>query len=144
MKQVHVSTRDRWRKWLTANHQKEKDGIWLVFHKKHTGRPALDYEDAVEEALCFGWIDSLIKRIDDDKYGRKFTPRKDTSNWSSTNRRRVEKIIKEGRMTEFGLAKIEAAKTSDKWESAPRPRINPEMPREFSEALARGQKLGLK
>jgi uncharacterized protein YdeI (YjbR/CyaY-like superfamily) len=139
MKQIHLSTHHRWRTWLAANHDKEKDGIWLVFHKKHTGRPALDYEDAVEEALCFGWIDSLIKRIDDDKFCRKFTPRKDTSNWSNSNRRRVEKIIKEGRMTKFGLAKIDTAKNSEKWQRAPRPRINLDTPRELSEALARNR-----
>src|SRR5258705_8023123 len=121
MKLVHISTRDQWRKWLAENHEKENAGIWLVFHKKHTGRPVLDYEEAVEEALCFGWIDSLIKRIDDHKYCRKFTPRKDKSNWSSTNRKRLEKITKEGRMTEFGLAKVDAAKRSNKWEIALRP-----------------------
>jgi hypothetical protein len=96
MKQVYVSTRGQWRRWLAENHDKEENGIWLVFYKKETGRPSLEYEESVEEALCFGWIDSIIKRIDDDKYCRKFTPRKDDSRWSNTNKERVEKIIKEG------------------------------------------------
>lgn len=140
MKQVHVSTREQWRKWLAENHQKEQSGIWLVFYKKQTGKLSLDYEVAVEEALCFGWIDSIIKRIDDNKYCRKFTPRKDRSRWSAINRKRVEKIVREGRMTEFGLAKIEAARNSANWESNPRPRLNTDMPQDLSLALARNRK----
>lgn len=109
MKQVQVTTRSQWRRWLAENYDREKNGIWLVFSRKETGRPSLEYGESVEEALCFGWIDSIIKRIDDGRYCRKFTPRKDGSRWSVTNKRRVERITKEGRMTEFGLAKIEAA-----------------------------------
>ncbi|MCZ6672818.1 MAG: hypothetical protein O7C75_07755 [Verrucomicrobia bacterium] len=63
MKQIHVSTRGQWRRWLAENHDKKETGIWLVFHKKETGRPSLEYEESVEEALCYGWIDSIIKRI---------------------------------------------------------------------------------
>jgi uncharacterized protein YdeI (YjbR/CyaY-like superfamily) len=140
MKQVHVSTRDQWRKWLAENHDQEPDGIWLVFHKKDTGSATLEYEESVEEALCFGWIDSLIKRIDDDKYCRKFTPRKAVSRWSISNKKRVEKIIKEGRMTQFGLKKIEAARKSGIWEEDPRPVIKLEVPEEFAEALSRNWK----
>jgi uncharacterized protein YdeI (YjbR/CyaY-like superfamily) len=125
---------------LAENHDKEENGIWLVFYKKETGRPSLEYEESVEEALCFGWIDSIIKRIDDDKYWRKFTRRKDDSRWSNTNRKRVEKIIKEGRMTEFGLAKIEAAKRSRSWNMDPRPVINTDIPQELSEALVQNRK----
>jgi len=140
MKQVHVSTRGQWRKWLAENRDKEKNGIWLVFYRKEAGRPTLGYEDSVEEALCFGWIDSIIKRIDGNKYCRKFTPRKDDSRWSNTNKKRVEKIIKEGRMTEFGLAKIEAAKKLGSWDMAPRPVINMDVPQDLLEALARNKK----
>ncbi len=137
MKQVHVTTRSEWRRWLAENHDQEKRGIWLVFHKKKAGKPSLEYQESVEEALCFGWIDSIIKKIDDDKYCRKFTPRKDESQWSNTNKKRVEKIVEEGRMTEFGLAKVEAAKRSGRGEIDLRPSINMEMPQELSEALAR-------
>jgi uncharacterized protein YdeI (YjbR/CyaY-like superfamily) len=125
---------------LAANHDKEENGIWLVFYKKETGRPSLEYGESVEEALCFGWIDSIIKRIDDEKYCRKFTPRKSDSRWSSTNKKRVEKIIKEDRMTGFGLAKIEAAQRSGSWKLDPRPVINLGIPRELSEVLARNRK----
>jgi uncharacterized protein YdeI (YjbR/CyaY-like superfamily) len=105
--------------------------------QKDAGKPTLDYEDSVEEALCFGWIDSLIKRIDDERYCRKFMPRKSDSQWSNTNKRRVTKIIKEGRMTKSGLVKVEAAKKSGVWDLDPRPLIPMALPEEFSRALAR-------
>ena len=139
MKQVRITTRGEWRQWLAKNHDREKQGIWLVFNKKKTGKAVLDYGEAVEEALCFGWIDSIIKRIDDETYCRKFTPRRDKSGWSTVNRKRVAKVIEEGRMTEVGLAKIAAAQKSGRWEPAPRPVISFEMPRELAEALARNQ-----
>ena len=140
MKQIYVASRGEWRSWLAENHDKEKRGVWLVFFKRQTGRPSVDYEESVEEALCFGWIDSIIKTIDADKYCRKFTPRKIESRWSRTNRKRAEKIIEEGRMTDFGLAKIEAAKRSGSWVKDPRPVINLDIPSELSEALARNRR----
>lgn len=140
MKQVHVTSRGQWRRWLAQNHDKEKNGIWLLFDKKRSGRPSLDYEASVEEALCFGWIDSVIKRIDDRFYCRKFTPRKDASRWSNTNKRRVEKIIREGRMTPFGLVKVEAAKRSGRWDEDPRPLISLDLPTELSEILTRNKR----
>ncbi len=136
MRQVRVTTRSEWRRWLAENHDQERDGIWLVFQRKETGKPSLEYEESVEEALCFGWIDSIIRRVDDETYCRKFTPRRDGSGWSDTNKKRIEKITKEGRMTEFGLAKVEAAKRSGRWETNPRPVVRLEIPRDVSEALA--------
>jgi uncharacterized protein YdeI (YjbR/CyaY-like superfamily) len=114
-KTLRVTNREDWRTWLKENHDKEKE-VWLIFYKKHTGKPGVPYDDAVEEALCFGWIDSIVKRIDDEKYAQKFTPRKPDSKWSQSNKKRVEKMIKEDRMTEAGLALINAAKKSGKWE----------------------------
>ena len=141
MKEVYLTTRAQWRSWLSENHAREKDGVWLVFYKQQTGRPSLDYEDAVEEALCFGWIDSIIKRIDAERYCRKFTPRKDGSNWSALNKRRVAKVIREGRMTEFGLRKVAAARKSGRWDAeTPRPAIDWSVPQELSDALARNRK----
>ncbi len=140
MKQLCFSSRDQWRRWLTENHAKEEKGIWLVYFKKATGRPSVTYEESVEEALCFGWIDSVLKRIDKERYCRKFTPRKDASVWSNLNRQRVSKVIQEGRMTEFGLAKVAAAKRSGRWESDPRPKINLDVPPELSKALKQNQK----
>jgi uncharacterized protein YdeI (YjbR/CyaY-like superfamily) len=94
-----------WRAWLEKNHQSEKE-IWLVYFKPASGRTNIDYDASVEEALCFGWIDSVIQKIDEEKYARKFNPRRLDSKWSESNRRRVEKLINEGRMTEAGLAKV--------------------------------------
>jgi len=105
---MYVTSRDEWRAWLKNHHASETE-IWLIYHKKNSGQPRIPYEHAVEEALCFGWIDSLVKRIDDEKFAQKFTPRRDCTRWSALNKRRVRRLIKEGRMTEVGLAKIDLA-----------------------------------
>lgn len=106
--------RSEWRSWLEKNHA-SSDGIWFVYYKGHTGQPSVSYEDSVDEALCFGWIDSIIRKIDDDKYARKFTARKTDSKWSETNKKRVNKLIKSGQMTDAGMIKINAAKKNGKW-----------------------------
>ena len=103
--ELYFEHRAEWRAWL-EEHQATAHVVWLVFFKKHTGKPSMTYDAAVEEALCFGWIDSLIKRLDDDRYARKFTPRKDTSQWSSSNLKRVKRLRDAGQMTETGLAKV--------------------------------------
>jgi uncharacterized protein YdeI (YjbR/CyaY-like superfamily) len=105
MKTYGAKDREAWRAWLAKNHATEKE-VWVVFPKAHTGKRCMSYEDSVEEALCHGWIDSIIKRIDEDRYARKFTPRTDHENWSDLNKKRVAKVIREGRMTQTGLAKI--------------------------------------
>jgi len=113
-KTLYVTNRDEWRSWLEKNHDKEK-GIWLIYYKKHTNAPTIPYEDAVEEALCFGWIDSIVKRIDTEKYMQKYTPRKNKSNWSESNKTRVERLMEQGLMTESGLDKIREAKGNGSW-----------------------------
>jgi uncharacterized protein YdeI (YjbR/CyaY-like superfamily) len=139
MEQLYVTDRDQWRKWLSENHATESD-IWLVFYKKKTSKPTITYEAAVEEAICFGWIDSIIKKIDADRYARKFTPRSGKSKWSPLNKKRANKMIREGRMTEAGLAKIKSAKKTGLWDKDPRPRISLDIPPEFARALARNKK----
>lgn len=104
--QQYFPNKKAFRSWLSENHDKSP-GIWLVFYKKQIKIECIDYKDALEEALCFGWIDSIIKKIDDEKYVRKFTPRTDTSKWSEVNKKIVTALINEGRMTEFGLKKID-------------------------------------
>ncbi len=99
---IYLPTRKQWREWLQDNHDSETI-IWLVYYKKHTGKPSIPYNDAVEEALCFGWIDSTIRRIDEERYMQQFTPRKMKSTWSVPNVLRVEKLIKQGRMMARGL-----------------------------------------
>ena len=93
-----------WRAWL-AEHHAEVPEIWLVFFKKGTGRTGVEYEAALDEALCFGWIDSLVRRVDDERYARKFSPRKAKSNWSATNRKSFARLVSAGRMTAAGHAK---------------------------------------
>ncbi len=115
--QLYFANRGEWRAWLEANHATAKE-VWLVIYKKHTGQLGLSYEEAVEEALCFGWIDGLLHRIDDEKYALRYSPRKKGSIWSEVNKRRVRKLIKQGRMTEAGLAKIRDAKANGEWRAA--------------------------
>ncbi len=106
LEQIHFSTRESFRSWLKDNHNKSL-GIWIIFYKKHVNIECITYNKALEEALCFGWIDSLIKKIDNDKYARKFTPRTNKTKWSEINKKLVISLIKEGRMTEEGLKKID-------------------------------------
>src|SRR5690349_15697516 len=107
-KTLHITSRDEWRAWLKNHHASESE-IWLIYYKRNSGQPRIRYEHAVEEALCYGWIDSLVKRIDDEKFAQKFTPRRNCTKWSVLNKRRMRKLIKEGRMTRIGLAKIDVA-----------------------------------
>ena len=109
IEEILFKTRDDWRSWLDNNHQKYKE-VWLIYYKKHTKKQSVLQPEAVEEALCYGWIDSIVKRIDDERYKQKFTPRNDKSIWSDLNKNRVSKLIKDGKMTEYGLAKINIAK----------------------------------
>jgi uncharacterized protein YdeI (YjbR/CyaY-like superfamily) len=139
MKHFSFEKRDDWRKWLAKNHAAEQRGVWLDFYRKGTGRPTLQYEESVEEALCFGWIDSIIKKIDEQRYCRKFTPRRPGSVWSSANKRRVARLISSKKMTRPGLAVVEEAKRSGGWETAPASATKLELPAELSEAL-RGNK----
>ena len=117
LKQLHVTDREEWRTWLEKNHDVEQE-IWLIYYKKHTGKPRIPYDDAVEEAICYGWIDSTVKRLDDEKYMQKYTPRKAKSIWSELNKTRAGKMIKAGRMTETGLERIREAKRSGEWKKA--------------------------
>lgn len=102
MKTLYVKDRDGWRKWLEKNGASASE-IWLIYYKKDSGKPRISYDAAVEEALCFGWIDSTAKRLDVERYAQRFTPRKPASNWSASNIERVERLIRDGRMTGAGL-----------------------------------------
>src|ERR687898_2629535 len=125
---LEVRNRQQWRKWLTKHHA-SSPGVWLVFHKAHTGVKSIPYEDTVREALCFGWIDSLVKRLDDDRYALKVTPRKSTSKWSDVNRRRWDELKAAGLLAAPGLA---AAPTANRY--APHPSI-PELPAYIAKAF---------
>jgi uncharacterized protein YdeI (YjbR/CyaY-like superfamily) len=115
MDKILFTNRDEWRKWLEENHDSASE-LWLVYYKVHTKKESIRYEEAVEEALCFGWIDSKVKKIDNEKYMQRYTPRKDGSNWSESNKKRVRKLIEAGQMTPAGMAKIESAKRDGSWD----------------------------
>jgi uncharacterized protein YdeI (YjbR/CyaY-like superfamily) len=114
LKLYHAKNRKAWRNWLQKHHAKEP-GVWLIYYKKDSGKTRVSYDDAVEEALCFGWIDSIMKPIDEDKYMQKFTPRKIKSVWSALNKRRVEKLLEQKLMTPAGIAIIETGKKNGSW-----------------------------
>ncbi len=138
-KDFFFKNRQEWRKWLEKNHDKN-DGIWVVYYKKHTKKESLSYNEAVEEALCFGWIDSQIKSVDSECYKQKYTPRRKDSVWSLVNKKRVEKMIKEGKMTEYGLKLIEEAKKNGKWDMAYGSRVQQEVPEDLIKALKKKKK----
>ena len=104
---IYVTTGEEFRKWLLKNHRTKKE-IWLIQYKKATKKPSINYVEAVEEALCFGWIDGLEKSMDTERYALRFSPRRPKSNWTETNKERARKLIAEGRMTEAGRATLPA------------------------------------
>ena len=108
MKTLHVTTRQEWRRWLKARYRTE-EGVWLVFYKRHTGKPRLVLDEAIEEALCFGWIDGMIKKIDDERWAKWFTPRRDGSTWSELNLARARKLIESRQMTKAGIEALGSA-----------------------------------
>jgi uncharacterized protein YdeI (YjbR/CyaY-like superfamily) len=100
---LYVTTREDFRKWLEKNHKSKKE-IWLIQYKKATKKPSINYVNAVEEAICFGWIDGLEKSMDSERYALRFSPRRPKSNWTETNKERAKTMIAEGKMTEAGRA----------------------------------------
>lgn len=105
MNTFHTASRAEWRKWLKKNYKTEKE-IWLVYYKKDSGRPRIAYNDAVEEALCFGWIDSTVRKLDEERFAQKFSPRKPKSGYSQANKERLRKLIAEGKVAKDVLATL--------------------------------------
>lgn len=114
---VFAGSRGEWRSWLEKYHDKQ-DEAWLILYKVHTGKPCVPYGDAVEEAICFGWIDGKLKRIDDEKHMIRFTPRKDRSVWSLLNVNRAKRMIAQGQMREAGWIQVNNAKAAGLWQKA--------------------------
>ena len=131
---LRFQDRDEWRSWLQENHAAHKEA-WLVILKNQTQRPGVYYEEAVEEAVCFGWIDGFMKGSAGDFYYLRFTPRKPGSVWSVSNQRRVERLTAQGKMTEAGLAKVRQAKENGEWEAAIRREDTSSLPEDLRQAL---------
>jgi len=107
-KTLYVTNRKQWRSWLTKNHNKEKE-IWLIYYRKSSGKKRIPYNDAVEEALCYGWIDSIIKGIDNERFAQRFSPRKPNSVLSQLNKERIHELIKQNKMTDNGINAVKHA-----------------------------------
>jgi uncharacterized protein YdeI (YjbR/CyaY-like superfamily) len=114
LRTFYAKNRKAWRQWLEKHHAKDP-GVWLIYYKKDSGKSRVAYGDAVEEALCFGWIDSIMKPIDEEKFMQKFTPRKTKSVWSGLNKKRVEKLIAENLIMPAGMKIIETGKQNGSW-----------------------------
>jgi uncharacterized protein YdeI (YjbR/CyaY-like superfamily) len=114
VKIFYAESKTAWRNWLIENHQNESK-LWLIIYKKDSGTPSITYDQAVDEALCFGWVDSSINKRDDESYYQYFAKRNPKSNWSRVNKLKVEKLISEGKMSEEGLKMIELAKLTGTW-----------------------------
>ncbi|MGB4774855.1 MAG: YdeI/OmpD-associated family protein [Daejeonella sp.] len=110
----YPSNKQQWREWLQENHAK-KQSVWLILYKMKSGMPTISWSEAVDEALCFGWIDSKAKPVDGEKYMQFFSKRKDLSTWSKVNKEKVRKFIDDGSMTSAGLESIEIAKQNGSW-----------------------------
>ena len=125
---------EEWRIWLQENHSVEKEA-WVVIQKAASPHEGLGYQEAVDEAMCFGWIDGKMRRLNDHEFTQRFSPRRRRSIWSQINRDRAEKLIEEGRMTEAGLKAVEEAKNNGRWDNAYTSKEPPEMPDDLLEAL---------
>jgi uncharacterized protein YdeI (YjbR/CyaY-like superfamily) len=134
MKPRMFKTAAAWKAWLEENHRTANE-IWLAYYKKGTGKTSVTYEEALEEALCFGWIDSTVRKLDAERYMQRYTPRKDDSIWSTSNKARVKRLMAAGRMTEAGMAKIRAAKRNGMWTKYDKIDRKVEMPEELIAAL---------
>ena len=128
------ATQAEWEAWLEAEHA-GSDGVWIRFAKKGSGVPSVAYAEAVEVALCYGWIDSLVKSVDERFYLQKFTPRRARSKWSRVNREKVEELTKQGRMKPAGLEQVGLAKADGRWEAAYAPPSSVEVPADLRRAL---------
>ncbi len=141
IEKLYAASRDQWREWLAENHKTKKE-VWLIYYKKHTGKPRVPYEDAVEEAICFGWIDSTVKKLEEEKYAQKFTPRNVKSKWSQLNIQRAKRMMRAGRMTKAGLVRCQEAIKNSGEEPRKKPlknRLN--IPPDLRDALSSNERV---
>ena len=115
---LYATSREEWRDWLERHYKSEKE-IWLVYYKKHTGKARIPYNEAVEEALCFGWIDSTVRRIDEERYAQRFSVRKPKSQYSQANKERLRELVKQGKIADEVLATLGNILEEERFEIAP-------------------------
>ncbi|MBN1538360.1 MAG: YdeI/OmpD-associated family protein [Anaerolineales bacterium] len=131
---LRVSSRQEWRDWLEANHAAVKE-IWLYIYKKRFANKGITLQEAMEEAVCFGWVDSVMHSIDAEKFILRFTPRRKGAIWSMSNIKRVEKMLAEGKMAPSGMAAVEEAKQNGAWEAAIKREDTSNIPKDLQDAL---------
>ncbi|WP_416838583.1 YdeI/OmpD-associated family protein [Haloferax sp. DFSO52] len=134
MNPIFFESRNEFRTWLEEHHDTAEE-LWIGYYKADAKRVGIGYDESVEEALCFGWIDGLVKSIDDETYTRRFTPRSPDSKWSKANKERVEAMIQAGKMTPAGMELVEVAKETGEWAAAYRLGDDHEVPAELEAAL---------
>ena len=139
MEVVSFATSKDWRKWIAANHA-TSNGAWLRFFKKDSGEKTITYAEALEEALCYGWIDGQANKYDDKSYIRKFTPRRPGSIWSKINTEKAERLIQEGKMKKAGMQQVELAKADGRWGQAYDSPANMKVPEDFLQPLSKNKK----
>lgn len=139
MKPHFFKTQSEFREWLIKNHDK-KDELWVGFWKKASGKGGMNYKELVEELLCFGWIDGIVKKYDADSYMQRITPRRPKSIWSKINVGHVERLTKEGRMMLSGIAQVDAAKKDGRWAAAYDLSKDAKPAKEFLELLNKNKK----
>lgn len=135
---LHIKNRNEWRKWLEINHKNIKE-IWLIHYKKPSNKKSINHFEAVEEALCFGWIDSKLKKIDKESFILKYSPRRPKSIWSKINKEKAEELIALGKMTKSGLEKIEEAKKQNLWDTAYTNLVKDRLPSDLKNSLMKNK-----
>jgi uncharacterized protein YdeI (YjbR/CyaY-like superfamily) len=136
---LFFKTQEEWEKWLAKNHDKV-DGVWLQFYKKASGVESLTYHPALDEALCYGWIDGQVKQYDEKSYLQRFTPRRARSNWSHINTGHIERLTKLGKMKPSGIAEVERAKADGRWDNAYASPANMIVPGDFLKEIKKNKK----
>jgi uncharacterized protein YdeI (YjbR/CyaY-like superfamily) len=136
---VSFETADEWREWL-LQHYTQETGVWLWFFKKASGKKTVTYDEALDEALCFGWIDGLVKTYDSESYVQRFTPRRKRSVWSKRNTEHIARLTRLGKMHEAGIAQVTAAQKDGRWERATHPPSEMTAPPEWTHALSQNKK----
>lgn len=139
MQVVSFASAEEWRKWIAEHHAKS-NGVWLWLYKKDSGEKTVSYAEALEEALCYGWIDGQVNKYDATSYIQKFTPRRPKSIWSKRNTEKAERLIQEGKMEKAGMHQVELAKADGRWQQAYDSYKNMKVPEDFLQLLSKNEK----